>query len=122
MSLKNASVILSYELEGSLASRGSYDYKERTTSGSMLPEDQRLFINKPAENCKCSMRIHLNEAFVNFAISDESRPNRNSGGFKAFKAYTFWRKWNDVQRLNYHVAKYATDMGAINYQFTVNEA
>jgi hypothetical protein len=122
MSLKNATVVLTYAVEGSLASPGAYEYKERTTSGSILPEDQRLFIIRRSEDCKCFQTVHLTEAFVNWAISDEGRPSRRDGGFKAFKAYTFWRRMSDMQRLNYHIAKYVADMNATGgYDFIVNE-
>lgn len=121
MSLKNSTVILTYEVLGSLALPGQYEYKERTSTGSILPEDQRLFTTRKSKDCECFVRVTLNEAFVNHAISEEGRPDRNRGGFKDFKAHTFWRKWSDTQRLNYHVAKYATDMNAVNYTFNVNE-
>ena len=121
MSLKNASVILTYKLVGSLASPGRYDWKERTSSGGIIPEDQRLFIIKEAEECDCFQRTTLSEAFVNWAISDEARPERKNLGYKNLKAFTFWRKMNDTQRLAYHVAKFASDLGAHDYEYTVNE-
>jgi len=121
MSLRNATVVLTYEVEGSLAVPGSYEYKERTTSGNILPEEQRLFIIRRSENCPCFMRVRLGETFVNWAISEDGRPSRKDGGFRAYKAYTFWLKMNDVQKLNYHVGKYALDMGATSFDFIINE-
>ena len=120
MSLRNATVILTYKLEGSIASPGSYDYRERTTSGSVLPESQRLFIVREPKNSDCYQRVHLCEAFVNWAISDDGRPGKK-GGFKDFKAHTFWRRMGELQRLTYHVIKYAHDMGATEYTFEINE-
>jgi hypothetical protein len=121
MSLKNASVVLTIVIDGALALPGSYEYREKTTSGNILAENQRLFIIRKSKNCDCYKRVTLGESFVNYAISDDARPDKE-GGFKAFKAHTYWKKMDDVQRLNYHVAKYASDMGAINYTFLINEA
>lgn len=120
MSLKGASVLLIMKLEGAIAIPGSYEYKEKTTSGSILPEEQRLFTIREVQDCECTKKTVLGEKFVNFAISDEGRPERREHSFKSFKAHTFWRKMSDIQKLNYHVAKYAADMGATNYTFLIN--
>jgi hypothetical protein len=119
MNLKNAQVILTFPVLGAIATPGSYEYKERTTTGNVLPEDQRLFIARKCETCPCHQRIQLGDAFVNWAISDDARPKRDNG-FKSYKAYTFWRKWNSEERLIYHIAKYAIDMGATEYEYTIN--
>jgi len=117
MSLKNSSVILTYNVGGMQTSYGRYDYRERTTSGSILEEDQRFIIKKEPEYSDCYKRINLSEAFVNHAISDEGRPERHGN----YKAYTFWRKMSQTQRLAFHIDRYVKSMGGSNYTYDILE-
>ena len=116
MSLKNASVTLNFTRVGVQTSYGRYEYKERTTSGSVLEDDQRLFVDKQPEYSKCYQVVHLNESFVNHAISDLGRPDRHGN----YKAFTFWRKFSEEDRLLYHIAQYVSDMRGEDYSFQIH--
>lgn len=117
MSLKNSSVTLSYPIAGVLTTYGSYEYKERTSSGNILEEDQRLFILKQPTYSTCTKRVLLSEAFVNHAISDEGRPRREGN----FKAYTFWRRMSEAERLHYHILNYVRGMGGEHFEYNIHE-
>jgi hypothetical protein len=115
--IKNATVVLTYKIDGALTHAGKYEYKERTTSGNMIEEDQRLFTLKDPQNSECYKRVTLSEAFVNHAISEEARPTRAQD----IKTYTFWRKMSNANRLAYYVAKYVSDMGGTEYSYNILE-
>jgi hypothetical protein len=116
--LKNSTVSLSFKINGVITKYGQYDYRERTTGGSILPEDQRLFVINRPQYSDCYKRVQLTEFFVNHAISDDARPDKNDN----FKAFTFWRKMTDEQRLEFGIAKYVADMGGVGYNFQILEA
>jgi hypothetical protein len=118
MSLKNSTVTLTYQLGGVQTTYGSYEYKERTSSGNILEEDQRLFTLKQPTYSDCHMRVLLGEAFVNYAISDEGRPRRGGN----FKAYTFWRRMSETERLHFHIYKYVHDMSGEHFDYQIQEA
>ena len=113
--LKNAIVTLTYHLGGAILTYGKYDYKERSSNGSIIDEDRRLFYTKRPTYSKCYMKVTLRETFVNLAISDEGRPKRGD----SFKAFTFWRKMTQTERLHWHIAKYAGDMGSSDYDYQI---
>ena len=121
MSLKNSSVTLSYEIAGVLTSRGEYEYRERTTSGSLLSENQRFFIKKPAQYSNCYKRVILSEKFVNWAISDEARPTRE-GSYIEFRAWHSWIRMTEQQRLEYYIKQYVNAFRGTNYQFNIHES
>ena len=116
--LKNASVALTYNVRGAQLTYGKYEYKERTTSGGLLEEDRRLFYIKRPAYSHCFVNTTLHESFVNFAISEESRPRRED----SFRAFTFWRKMTETERLHWHIAKYVGDMGSSDYTYQILEA
>jgi hypothetical protein len=115
--MKNSIVQLTYKMPGAILSQGNYEYKERTTGGSMLPESQRLFIHKPAKFSDCYKSVTLGEHFTNWAISDDARPSRGVSN----RAYTFWRKFSPEERLRFHIARYCIDLGAYNYNYQIIE-
>ena len=117
MGLFNANVTVTIPQPGILTSSGSYEYKEKTTSGSILPVEQRLFIFKKPTYSNCFRKTELSEAFVNHAISDHGRPAISDG----YKAHTFWKKMTQLERLHFHIAKYASDFGSSNYSFKIHE-
>jgi hypothetical protein len=115
MSLKNASVALSYQLPGSLKSPGQYDYQERTSKGNIIDDKQRLFVKEAPLYNDCHQVVNLCESFVNHAISVESRPRRN----QSFRAFTFWNRMTEEERLKWHIARYVSDMNATEYKFEI---
>lgn len=116
MSIKNASVALTYKVAGAQLSLGKYEYKERTTSGSVLPEDQRLFATKHPVDSDCYKIVNLHEVFVNNAIhSEDGRPKRVGN----YKAYTFWLRMSEEERLHFHIAKFVHDMGGYEYKYQI---
>jgi len=116
--LKNATVSLSYQVLGSQLTRGSYEYRERTTTGSLLEEDRRLFITTRPKNSECKIVVNLCEAFVNHAISDDGRPNRD----ESFRAHAKWKKMSDTERLQWHISQYVEAMGSSSYEYQIMEA
>jgi hypothetical protein len=118
MSLKNASVALTYNIRGAQLASGKYEYRERTTQGKVIEGEQRLFTIKKPEISKCYISMTLGEHFVNHAISDEGRPKREDG----FKAYVFWRKMSETERLHFHIHKFVHDMGAEIYEYSILES
>lgn len=113
--VRNSTVILLYFISGQQLSYGVYEYKERTTSGKIIEENQRLFtINKP-EYSNCFKKVHLGTSFVNNAISIESRPKRD----EHFKAYVYWKTMSEEERLHYHIQKYVDDNNALDYNYTI---
>lgn len=118
MSLKNATVSLSYRVQGALLNHGQYEYKERTTAGGLLEEDRRLFVTKRPIYSDCHMMVNLSEAFVNHAIDDESRPDRE----ESLKAHGMWRKMTDAERLQWYIAKYVENFGSSDYSYQILEA
>ena len=117
MNLYNATVSLTYKLSGAIVSLGCYDYKERTSGGGIIPENQRLFVSKKPEYSECYKRVELNEKFVNWAISDEARPEKESN----YKAFTFWLKMNDFERLLYHIIQYVRNFSDKEFTYHINE-
>jgi hypothetical protein len=113
--LKNSTVILTFSLLGTLIKFGKYDYKERTSLGKIIDPEQRLFIIVQPEYSNCYKRIILPTAFVNHAISSESRPNRN----EHYKAYTYWNTMSEFDRLQYHIQKYVNDYNSYSYDYVV---
>jgi len=115
--LKNATVALTYYIKGAITNLGKYDYKERSTSGSILEEYRRLFTSKYPAYSKCYKKVNLSEAFVNHALSKEGRPKRGD----SFHAYTFWRCMTPVEKLHWHIAKFTGDMGSSDYSYQIQE-
>lgn len=118
MNLTNATVTLTYQLGGVLTSRGCYEYKERTTKGSVLPEDQRLFLVKRATYSNCFKKTELGEAFVNHAISNFSQPTIG----ESYQAHIHWKKMSDKERLEFHIGKFVYDMNSFEYEYQIHEA
>jgi hypothetical protein len=116
--LKNATVSISYKVLGALLMSGKYEYRERTTTGSPLEEDRRLFFTKRPKLSDCKIVTTLSEAFVNFAISDDGRPSRED----SFRAHTFWRKMTDQERLHWHIAKFCDDRGSTDFTYQIQES
>ena len=114
--MEDLSVVLKLDIPGQQVSYGKYEYKERTTKGSVLPEDQRLFTIKKVENSDCYRKVILSNSFCRYAISDEARPTRNDN----YKAYVFWRKMSTRERLLFHIAKYVSDCNASTYKFEIS--
>jgi hypothetical protein len=115
MSLKGATVVLTMRLQGDQLNYGKYDYREKTTTGSILEADQRLFITKKAKYSDCNKVVHLGEAFTGYALSEDGRPKKDHN----FKAYTFWRKMTDAEKIAYHVSKYVGDANGIGFTFNI---
>ena len=115
MSLEDSSVALTYKIGGAQLAYGKYDYRERTTTGGVLPESQRLFVVKPVVDSDCYIRITLPESFVNYAISDEGRPRREG----SYKVYTFWMRMSQEERLHFHVARYVFDRHGENFSYQI---
>jgi hypothetical protein len=113
--LKNSTVILSFKLPGTLISYGRYEYHERTTSGKILDESQRLFISKIPIYSNCYKRVELSSTFVNMAISIKSRPRRDEN----FKAYVYWNTMSEEDRLHYYICKYINDNNAFEYDYMI---
>jgi hypothetical protein len=113
--LKNATVALSYRMAGAQLTYGKYEYKERTTNGSLLEEDRRLFVTKRPKYSECTMTVNLSESFVNNAISDDARPDRE----ESFRAFSMWRKFTEVERLHWHIAKYVMDCGSSDFKYQI---
>jgi hypothetical protein len=118
MSLKNSTVVLTYDIGGTQTTYGSYEYRERTSSGNILDEDQRLFVLKQPTYSDCFIRVTLGEAFVNHAISDEGRPRREGNN----KAYTFWRRMSEAEKIHFHIRKYVQDMNGEHFDYQIQES
>lgn len=116
--LENASVSLTYRIEGTLKSRGKYEYRERTSNGNVISDEERLFTKERPKFNDSSVTVTLNEDFVNMAISEEGRPKRNQSN----KAFTFWNKWTEKERLHWHINKYVMDRGGHEYKYQILEA
>ncbi len=113
--LKDSTVIIIFPLPGALLSYGKYEYRERTTSGKIITPEQRLFTTEHPVYDNCYKRIILSSDFVNYAISQESRPKRGDN----FKAYTFWKVMSEYDRLQYHILKYVNDNNSDRYDYVI---
>jgi hypothetical protein len=113
--IKNSTVVLTYKLLGTLIAYGRYEYKERTSSGKILDESQRLFISKSPEYSNCYKKVTLSSLFVNTAISIKSRPDREEN----FKAYVYWKTMSEEDRLHYYIHKYVMDNNATEYDYMI---
>ncbi len=100
-------VALSYQIAGAQLLRGDYYYDKKL----------KVFITKeyPKED-KCLVRVKLNNAYCTYHMSEEARPDRSSNA----KAHSRWRIMTPMDRLKWHIVKYAYDCNAIgNIKFQV---
>ena len=117
MNIKSAEIALTIRLEGRLASRGRYESFVKTDENGKkvisIDRDKDGNIEKnevivlktlqlPSHH-ESSTNMKLNNEFVRFAISDDSRPKKQiSAGM--------WKKMPEKVRLKFHIAKYVDDL------------
>lgn len=116
MQIKNGKVFLTIELEGRITSRGKYESKQKVDStgkkvvsiekdinGTIQRNDvfELRTLQLPSTS-KAAFSVTLGSEFVNFAISEESRPKKISA--------PMWAKLPEKARLVFHVKKYAADL------------
>ncbi len=117
MNLKNSEVLLTINLAGALASRGRYNAFTKVDENGKkvvaIGRDKDGNIEKsevivlqtiqlPSYH-DSSLNTKLNNEFVRFAISEDSRPKKSiSAGM--------WKKMPEKVRLKYHIAKYVDDL------------
>ena len=118
MNYTNAEVVLSVDIAGAQATRGSYEFSK--TNVNYFTTDNGTKEKVPVGTVKtlvapvyheCSFGVKLNSQFVNWAISEESRPKKKvSAGY--------WKNLTRPARLKYHIAKYVDDMfGSANFSY-----
>lgn len=128
MNYKNAEIALTVLLGGALATRGRYasspklDDKgkqvysiEKNTAGEIVKE--AVFTLKTIQLpklCDCTFTNILNNSFVQWAISEESKPRK--------AAASYWKNLPEGKKLHYHIKKYVFDLfGEAEFSYTVLE-
>ena len=114
MNLLNAQVTLTYELRGVQLQLGVYLFREKV-QGKILPKTSQFRTISFPTYSDCRQTVQLSEKFVNHAISEDSRPNRNHHP----KAYTFWKRMDPSQRLGFHIKTYVDSMGGEDYSYDI---
>ncbi len=129
MKYTNAEVSLTVKTEGCIALRGNYQAAQKVDNdGKKIISIERDSITReqiktPAIQLKtiqlpkyhdCSSHTILNNQFVRWALSDDSRPKDMSAGY--------WKRMPDKIKIKFHVDKYVKDLfGKVEYKFTILE-
>ena len=129
MKYTNAEVSLTINLEGRIALRGNYQASQKVDNdgkkiiaierdpitGEQIkaPAIQLRTIQLPKYH-DCTSHTVLNNQFVRWALSDDSRPKDMSAGY--------WKRMPDKIKIKFHVDKYVKDLfGKVEYKFTILE-
>ena len=120
MDYTNTEVNLTINLEGCIATRGSYEFKPKGFSFAKVNDQMEktptgiLITKRLPTNCICFKSTTLNSAFVNHAISDKGCPNKRE------VSPHFWRGLSKKNRLIYHINRYVEDThGKCEFSFEV---
>ena len=125
----NAEISLNVTLVGELATRGRYEIRQKlddkgnkvynfeksAIDGSMVksPAIQLRTLQLPCYQ-DCSHHTILNNKFVQWAISDDSKPKDMSAGY--------WKRMPEKMKLKFHIDKYVKDLfGSTEYKYTILE-
>ena len=128
MDYTNVEVRLTAIVEGGISSRGEYEFKQevngaghkvfgfhRLPKGDMdkYPVGQLVTKKAPKYN-KCTYGVTLNSIFVNWAISEDSRPRSRQFSAKQ------WQNQSKANRLKFHIAKYVKDQfGEVDFTYEI---
>lgn len=129
MNYKEAEINLSVFTQGCLALRGKYEAHQKVddkgnkvfsierNEKTNLIERNPVFVVKtislPKEH-ECSHQTKLNNSFVLWALSEDSRPKDVSA--------KYWSKMTDKNKIHFHVKKYVNDQfGDVPFKYTILE-
>jgi len=128
MKYTESEISLTVQTEGCLALRGKYEsHPKLDDQGNPVFSIERNAKNEIERNPvfqvktvqlpkyhNCSIGTKLNNHFVQWALSNESKPKTLSAGY--------WNKMSDRQRLHFHVTKYVSDLyGDAKFNYTILE-
>ena len=129
MKYQESEISLSVIIAGELASRGKYEARQKVDEkGNKMYEMWKnpydgTFERLPVIQLRttqlqtqkdCTHCTKLNNSFVQWALSDDSRPKDVSAGY--------WNKMNEKNRIHFHVRKYVQEMfGDVKFSYTILE-
>lgn len=97
-------VVLTYKIEGAIIKRGKYELKKK-----------KLIVKEPPSYSDCKVIVVLSKAFINWAMSRKSRPDKN----KFYAAWANWFRMSMSGRLHWHIVRYARDFRAISFEYKI---
>jgi hypothetical protein len=128
MKYTDAEISLTVSAEGCLSLRGKYEaHQKLDDNGNVVFAIERNARNEIERNPvfqlktiqlpkyhECTVGTKLNNRFVQWALSNESKPRTLSAGY--------WNRMSDRQRLHFHVTKYVSDLyGDAKFNYTILE-
>lgn len=128
MNYKNAEINLTINLEGCLATRGKHAVSPKLDDKgkqvfSIEKNDKGEIVKEPVFSLKtlqlpktseCTFVTNLSNEFVQWALSEESKPKKAS--------FQFWKNLPLKAKLHYHIKKFVEDQhGKVEFSYTVLE-
>lgn len=119
MNYENAEIHLSINLQGGIASRGNYEFKQSGYSWEKVDGKMEktpigtLKTTVLPKNHECFKSTTLRSQFVNWAISDDARPKREMSA-------KYWKNLSAKNRLKFHINKYVESThGDVEFSFEI---
>jgi len=126
---KDSQISLHYVLVGEhLVRPGVYTVADVTVKNSFT-KNEIFILNKPSETIqkpifdKAQMSVTLNSSFIENCLT---RPEKPEGvNFHRWlrtpmgQLYQDWKRFNDTQKIEYHIKQYVIDMNGENYSYQI---
>ena len=99
MDYKTAEVVLTVDIRGTQATRGSYDHLHKVTKEGT--EINALITKKAVTFNKCNKTVRLGNEFVKGALNEPPEDMKDH-----YRSKKFWMALPAAKRISYHVRSY----------------
>lgn len=129
MILKDSQISLTYYVGGeTLKKRGVYTVADVTVKNAFT-KNEVFILNKPSQTVerpvfdKAQMSVTLSSSFIENCLTRPEKPEGTN--FHRWlrtpmgQLYQDWKKFSDVQKIEYHIKQYVIDMGGESYSYQI---